>query len=176
MKNFLFLLFVLLFAAGFVTSAEKKKKEKAAKKSTAVVNIYEVKPDELDELVESNDEIFVLFYDAGDLKTKPILAKMDKLDFGEYEIPVVKISDPETALEYGLELEELPTAVMFQRGIPEEFPEDLNPEGFTTLTQWIKEELSGDDTPVLDLHQVLALAQAGTCSGADSIEILFSFF
>ncbi len=37
-----------LLSAGFMSAAEKKKKEKSAKKS--VVNIYEVKPDELDDL------------------------------------------------------------------------------------------------------------------------------
>jgi hypothetical protein len=59
------------------------------------------------------------------------------------------------ALEYGVEGSELPSVVLFQRGIPEEYPEDLNAEGFTSFTQWIKEELSGDDIPVLDLNQVL---------------------
>ena len=133
-------------------SGKKEGKDKASKKA---VNIYEVKPDELDDLIESNEEILVLFYDSKDVKSKPIVSKMDKLDFAEFDIPVVKISDEISAIEYGLEVEELPTAVLFQRGIPEEYPEDLNPEGFTSFTKWIKEEMSGDDIPVLELSQVL---------------------
>jgi hypothetical protein len=132
-------------------SGKKEGKDKAAKKA---INIYEVKPDELDDLIESNEEILVLFYNSKDVKSKPIVSKMDKLDFGEFEIPVVKISDDISAIEYGLEVDELPKVVLFQRGIPEEYPEDLNPEGFTSFTQWIKEEMSGDDIPVLELSQV----------------------
>ena len=97
-----------------------------------------------------------------DVKSKPIISKLDKLDFAEYEIPVVKVADETLALEYGVSRTELPTVVLFQRGIPEEYPEDLNAEGFTSLTQWIKGELSGDDIPVLELNQVLILFNSST--------------
>ena len=151
-KSFLLILF---FAVCFLAiSGKKEGKDKAAKKA---INIYEVKPDELDDLIESNEEILVLFYNSKDVKSKPIVSKMDKLDFGEFEIPVVKISDEISAIEYGLEVDELPKVVLFQRGIPEEYPEDLNPEGFTSFTQWIKEEMAGDDIPVLELSQVLTV-------------------
>jgi hypothetical protein len=39
---------------------------------------------------------------------------MDKLDFSEYDIPVVKVSDGALVLDFGIEPDELPTAVLFQ--------------------------------------------------------------
>ena len=95
---------VLVATAGFLSAAEQKKKKEKTKTTKSVVNIYDVKPDELDDLIESNDEILVLFYNSNDVKSKPIIGKIDKLDFAEYNIPVVKISDETSALEYGLEL------------------------------------------------------------------------
>jgi len=64
------------------------------------------------------------------------------------------VSDSSIALDFGFAEDKLPTAVLFHRGVPEEYPEDLNPDGLTTFTQWVKEELSGDDIPVLELNQV----------------------
>lgn len=107
MKKFVLVLtiVVLVATAGFLSAAEQQKKKKEKTKTTkSVVNIYDVKPDELDDLIESNDEILVLFYNSNDVKSKPIIGKIDKLDFAEYNIPVVKISDETSALEYGLEL------------------------------------------------------------------------
>ena len=106
MKMFVLVLtiVVLVATAGFLSAAEQKKKKEKTKTTKSVVNIYDVKPDELDDLIESNDEILVLFYNSNDVKSKPIIGKIDKLDFAEYNIPVVKISDETSALEYGLEL------------------------------------------------------------------------
>jgi len=39
----------------------------------------DVKPNELDDLLESNEDVFVLFHDANSLKSKNIISKMDKL-------------------------------------------------------------------------------------------------
>jgi hypothetical protein len=143
--------FCIFFIVALSFSLISCKKEGKPKKA---VNIYEVKPNELDYLIESNEEILVLFYSNIDVKSKPIISKLDKLDFAEYDIPVVKVADETLALEYGVSRTELPVVVLFERGIPEEYPEDLNAEGFTSLTQWIKAELSGDDIPVLELNQV----------------------
>ena len=106
MKKFVLVLtiVVLVATAGFLSAAEHKKKKEKTKTTKSVVNIYDVNPDELDDLIESNDEILVLFYNSNDVKSKPIIGKIDKLDFAEYNIPVVKISDETSALEYGLEL------------------------------------------------------------------------
>jgi len=90
MAKFWFCLFVCFSAAGFLTSAGKKEgKEKTTKKP---VYIYEVNPNELEEIIESNEEVLVLFYDSKDVKAKPIISKMDKLDFAEFDIPVVKVA------------------------------------------------------------------------------------
>ena len=51
---------ILLSAALYFSSISCKKEGKD--KSKKAVNIYEVKPSELDYLIESNEEILVLFY------------------------------------------------------------------------------------------------------------------
>ena len=90
MAKFWFCLFVCLSAAGFLTiSGKKEGKDKTSKKP---VHIYEVKPNELEDIIESNEEVLVLFYDSKDVKSKPIISKLDKLDFDEFDIPVVKVS------------------------------------------------------------------------------------
>jgi hypothetical protein len=55
------LLLVLALAAGsmLASAAKKEGKEKSAKKSA--VNIYEVKEEELEELIESNDKVDTFF-------------------------------------------------------------------------------------------------------------------
>lgn len=125
---------------------------------------------ELSALVDDNEDLLVLFHDAGaKSKNRLMLKILEKLDTAkQYNgLPFVKTcTEVEEALELfgiggvgesvaGEQLQLLPKLVLFQNGLPEVFA-----AGSADLTElaaiktWLKEELESNDLDVMEMAAV----------------------
>ena len=89
-------------------------------------------------------KVAVLFYREGDEKSAEAAEALEGIDddLDGLGVLFVKNSQPAVAGDYGID--ELPTVVVFERGVPNLYEGDLT-EGDRVL-DWIVDEVSGDDT------------------------------
>ena len=87
----------------------------------------------------------VLFYAEQDEDTEEILKNLEEIDddLDDKGVLFVKISEVKAAVEYGIE--ERPTLVVFEKGIPNLYEgEDF--KDADNILHWITGEMSGDHT------------------------------
>ena len=87
----------------------------------------------------------VLFYAEQDEETEEILKNLEEIDddLDEKGVLFVKVSEVKAAVEYGIE--ERPTLVVFEKGIPNLYEGDDFKDADNIL-HWITGEMSGDHT------------------------------
>ena len=87
----------------------------------------------------------VLFYAEQDEDTEEILKNLEEIDddLDEKGVLFVKVSEVKAAVEYGIE--ERPTLVVFEKGIPNLYEGDDFKDADNIL-HWITGEMSGDHT------------------------------
>ena len=73
----------------------------------------------LENILNEENDAFVLFYDADDPDTHSILEELERIDekLDKQDLTLVKISDDGATDSYGLEA--LPSLVYFENGVPE---------------------------------------------------------
>ncbi|KAF5299208.1 hypothetical protein FQA39_LY02381 [Lamprigera yunnana] len=94
-------------------------------------------------LINSVDNLVVLFYDHGDRDSTLILDDLETIDddCDKYGMQFVKIDDAEAAQEFGLD--SLPTIVYFEKGLPNVYDGDLQKEEL--LLEWLVHQLEKDE-------------------------------
>lgn len=160
--------FVILFILGLAIAsaygagkaAGGPAKKKAAKKSSSVLE--EVTPNVLNDVLEDNDEVLVLFYeDTKTPATKKMVTTLEKFDMSDFpDVQFVRCSDPEEAEAFGIKAKNLPKIVMFENGIPDEFDGDILDT--KALTTWVKEEMDSTDMDVLDIPTMEKIVKGGS--------------
>ena len=87
----------------------------------------------------------VLFYAEQDEDTEEILKNLEEIDddLDEKGVLFVKVSEFKAAVEYGIE--ERPTLVVFEKGIPNLYEGD-DLKDADEILHWITGEMSGDHT------------------------------
>ncbi|XP_043272030.1 uncharacterized protein [Venturia canescens] len=87
--------------------------------------IEDITDEMLDMVIEKMPYVAVLFYDKKQKKSQKILSELENIDddCDQHDIAFVKIDDEEEAKEYGID--DLPTLVFFERGIPHIYDGDL---------------------------------------------------
>lgn len=87
----------------------------------------------------------MLFYDDQSEETEEILNNLEEIDddLDAKGVLFVKVNEPSAAVEYGIE--ERPTLVVFEKGIPNLY-EGGNFKDAKKILEWITGEVSGDDT------------------------------
>jgi len=108
-------------------------------------HIEEVTNDILDKFIATKSYLAVLFYKEDEPASEEALEVLEQIDddLDKYNIMFVKISDVKEADEYGIE--QFPTLVVFENGIPNMFGGSLASSGESVL-EWIIAESSGDHT------------------------------
>ena len=98
----------------------------------------------MDKFISTKSQLAVLFYKEDDPKSSETLLVLEEIDddLDEHGIVFVKIDDEKEAFEYGID--NFPTLVMFENGIPNMYDGDLS-DGEAVLL-WIVSEASGDHT------------------------------
>ena len=93
----------------------------------------------------SEDKLAVLFYDEQSEETEEILTNLEEIDddLDSKGVLFVKVNEAQAAIEYGIE--ERPTLVVFEKGIPNLYEEE-NFKDSEHILKWIIGEFSGDDT------------------------------
>ena len=93
----------------------------------------------------SEEKLAVLFYAEQDEDTEEILKNLEEIDddLDEKGVLFVKVSEVKAAVEYGIE--ERPTLVVFEKGIPNLYEGDDFKDADNIL-HWITGEMSGDHT------------------------------
>ncbi|QQP55796.1 Putative LOC100161052 [Caligus rogercresseyi] len=102
----------------------------------------------LADFIAENELCGVLFYDKQSLKSSKALAKLEKSNLESLDILLGKIDNDEEALSYGIQPERLPRLLLFENGIPEEYPGP--PEDTGEVMKWIKDELENKDVEIID--------------------------
>ncbi|KAF5307260.1 hypothetical protein FQR65_LT06976 [Abscondita terminalis] len=94
-------------------------------------------------LINSVDNLVVLFYDHGDRDSTQVLDDLETIDddCDKYGMQFVKIDDPSAAEEFGLD--SLPTIVYFEKGLPNVYDGDLQKE--EVLLEWLVHQLEKDE-------------------------------
>ncbi|XP_050520810.1 uncharacterized protein LOC126894105 isoform X3 [Daktulosphaira vitifoliae] len=105
--------------------------------------IEDVSAKTLDTLIESVDNLVVLFYDNDDEDSLRVLNELEKIDddCDRHGIQFVKIEDPLAALSFGLE--SVPAVVYFEKQIPNIYDGDIENED--ELLQWLIDQLQKDE-------------------------------
>ena len=87
----------------------------------------------------------VLFYDEQSEESEEILSHLEEIDddLDEKGILFVKVNEASAAIEYGIE--ERPTLVTFERGIPNVY-EGSNFKDAQHILEWIAGDVLGEDT------------------------------
>ncbi|CRK96271.1 CLUMA_CG009693, isoform A, partial [Clunio marinus] len=90
--------------------------------------IEDVTDEMLDIIISKMHHVAVLFYDKDSKKSQKVLAELENIDdeCDQNDIAFVKIDDDNEAHEWGID--ELPTMVLFERGIPHIYEGDLMQE------------------------------------------------
>ena len=93
----------------------------------------------------SEDKLAVLFYDEQSDETEEILRNLEEIDddLDEKGVLFVKVGEAQAAIEYGIE--ERPTLVVFEKGIPSLYEQEDFKDSQHIL-KWIMGEFSGEDT------------------------------
>jgi hypothetical protein len=92
--------------------------------------IEDLTPDMLEKLIANTDMIAVFFYNKKDkAEYEETLDGLEDIDdeLDGYELPFVKISSRQIALDFGFE--EIPSLAFFYKGIPAQCNVDLMDEG-----------------------------------------------
>ena len=95
--------------------------------------------------LHSEEKLAVLFYAEQSEDTEEILRNLEEIDddLDEKGVLFVKVSEVKAAVEYGIE--ERPTLVVFEKGIPNLYEGDDFKDADNIL-HWITGEMSGDHT------------------------------
>lgn len=160
----LWLLLALLIPAALgasAPSAGKKKGSSNSKKSAKPV-LELVNSDELNDILEDNDDVLVLFYeDNKSPNARKLVTTLEKFDLTDIpDVPFVRVSDLAEAEEFGLEHNELPKIVLFQNSIPDDYAGDV--QDLKALKTWVKEELESTDIDQLDLATMEKVVAGGS--------------
>nr|XP_016940787.1 uncharacterized protein LOC108017976 isoform X13 [Drosophila suzukii] len=107
--------------------------------------IEEVNSKILQKIIEDTDFVAVLFYDKDQKKSQKILAELENIDdeCDQNDIAFVKIDDDKEAKEWGID--EIPSIVLFERGIPHIYEGDLMKED--ELLGWLVHQKRYSEIP-----------------------------
>ncbi|XP_058053286.1 uncharacterized protein LOC131205271 isoform X5 [Anopheles bellator] len=110
--------------------------------------IEEVNSKILSKIIEDSDymqHVAVLFYDKDSKTSQKVLAELENIDdeCDQNDIAFVKIDDDNEAKEWGIE--ELPTMILFERGIPHIYEGDLLKED--ELLGWLVHQKRHSEIP-----------------------------
>uniref|UniRef100_A0A182NJ40 Thioredoxin domain-containing protein n=1 Tax=Anopheles dirus TaxID=7168 RepID=A0A182NJ40_9DIPT len=107
--------------------------------------IEDVTDEMLDMIVEKMQHVAVLFYDKDSKTSQKVLAELENIDdeCDQNDIAFVKIDDDNEAKEWGIE--ELPTMILFERGIPHIYEGDLLKE--EELLGWLVHQKRHSEIP-----------------------------
>ncbi|XP_037080858.1 uncharacterized protein LOC119101604 isoform X11 [Pollicipes pollicipes] len=110
--------------------------------------IEDITDEMLDKLIKEERHVAVLFYDENDKKSTRVLAELENIDdeCDKNKIVFVKIDSDEEAKEYGIE--DTPTLVYFEDGVPSVYDGDLmkEEEVLTWLLDQVENEMIEDVT------------------------------
>ncbi|XP_070499226.1 uncharacterized protein hlk isoform X3 [Chironomus tepperi] len=112
---------------------------------TSSDEIEDVTDEMLDLIISKMHHVAVLFYDKESKKSQKVLAELENIDdeCDQNDIAFVKIDDDNEAREWGIE--ELPTMVLFERGIPHIYEGDLMQE--EELLGWLIHQKKHTEIP-----------------------------
>lgn len=112
---------------------------------TSSDEIEDVTDEMLDLIIEKMRYVAVLFYDKDSKKSQKVLVELENIDdeCDQNDIAFVKIDDDSEAREWGIE--ELPTMVFFERGIPHVYEGDLMKE--EDLLSWLLHQKRHTEIP-----------------------------
>ena len=170
MKSILPLIIVALFSINPVTyaagaqsaSASKKKNESVTSKQKSVPILEQVNSEVLNDVLEDNDEVLVLFYE--DNKTpnsRKLVTTLEKFDLTDFpDVTFVRISDLAEAEEFGVTINEMPRIIFFQNSIPNEYSGDVL--DLKALKTWVKDEIESIDVDELDLATMEKVVEGGS--------------
>ncbi|XP_021697964.1 uncharacterized protein LOC5573987 isoform X5 [Aedes aegypti] len=107
--------------------------------------IEDVTDEMLDMIIEKMPHVAVLFYDKDSKTSQKVLAELENIDdeCDQNDIAFVKIDDDNEAKEWGIE--ELPTMILFERGIPHIYEGDLMRE--EELLGWLVHQKRHSEIP-----------------------------
>ncbi|XP_013144968.1 PREDICTED: uncharacterized protein LOC106108359 isoform X1 [Papilio polytes] len=107
--------------------------------------IEDITDEMLDLIIEKMPYVAVLFYDKDQKKSQKILAELENIDdeCDQNDIAFVKIDDDKEAKEYGIE--NIPTMVFFEKGIPHIYEGDLMKED--ELLGWLLHQKRHSEIP-----------------------------
>ncbi|XP_057338837.1 uncharacterized protein LOC130676540 isoform X4 [Microplitis mediator] len=107
--------------------------------------IEDITDEMLDMVIEKMPHVAVLFYDKDQKKSQKVLTELENIDddCDQHDIAFVKIDDDEEAKEYGLD--DLPTLVLFEKGIPHIYDGDLMNED--QLLGWLLHQKKHREIP-----------------------------
>ncbi|KAM7342628.1 hulk isoform 6-T6 [Cochliomyia hominivorax] len=107
--------------------------------------IEEVNAKILLKIIEDTDFVAVLFYDKDQKKSQKVLAELENIDdeCDQNDIAFVKIDDDNEAKEWGID--EIPSIVLFERGIPHVYEGDLMKED--ELLGWLVHQKRYSEIP-----------------------------
>ena len=128
----------------------------------------------LDVLIERLDNLAVIFYDNDKEEDLEFITEMENLDdeCDDISVPLVKISDENKALQFGLE--ESPSLIYFKREIPGMYDGPMT--NFKAILKWIRTRKMGDNIQLIseamledikDKFPYVALFFMGKCDKGD---------
>ncbi|XP_062543081.1 uncharacterized protein LOC134210806 isoform X8 [Armigeres subalbatus] len=114
-------------------------------RQTSSDEIEDVTDEMLDMIIEKMPHVAVLFYDKESKASQKVLAELENIDdeCDQNDIAFVKIDDDNEAKEWGIE--ELPTMILFERGIPHIYEGDLMRE--EELLGWLVHQKRHSEIP-----------------------------
>ncbi|XP_055620748.1 uncharacterized protein LOC129765014 isoform X3 [Toxorhynchites rutilus septentrionalis] len=114
-------------------------------RQTSSDEIEDVTDEMLDMIIEKMQHVAVLFYDKDSKASQKVLAELENIDdeCDQNDIAFVKIDDDSEAQEWGIE--ELPTMILFERGIPHIYEGDLMKE--EELLGWLVHQKRHSEIP-----------------------------
>lgn len=95
-------------------------------------------------MIEENDKICVVFFERSSVKSALVLEELELIDtaLDKLDLPMIKVDDDELAKEYGV-LDELPSLIYFENGLPSIYSGDLRNE--QKVYKWLEHQIEHDE-------------------------------
>ncbi|XP_037806642.1 uncharacterized protein LOC119600472 isoform X1 [Lucilia sericata] len=124
---------------------DEQKLLKWLEEQTSSDQIEDITDEMLDLIIEKMAHVAVLFYDKDQKKSQKVLAELENIDdeCDQNDIAFVKIDDDNEAKEWGID--EIPSIVLFERGIPHVYEGDLMKED--ELLGWLVHQKRYSEIP-----------------------------